>query len=286
MKTGMWKRILMVVAMLVVAGAGAADAATLWGTRTYHNLYGNMGRGWNYHYNGGAYNGIWVDVGSGCASLTVDTGLDGYYGDCVLYLRYGAWPTTSSYHRRSDNDYYGRRYREQVRYVNPPAGRWYIRLYALSSYRTCVKITTVRQTTTNWRTEMLARINNERRSRGLVAMTQNSRLQNAAQKFATDMAVYSYLGGPDGHTGRNGSTMTQRIHAEGYYPTTYGTVLGENMCYGQTTVAQAMNWWMNSSGHRANILRANFRYVGFGYYKNSSDATGYRTRWVQDFGAP
>ena len=54
---------------------------------------------------------------------------------------------------------------------------------------------------------------------------------------------------------------------------------GENIAYGQKTPSEVMNAWMNSSGHRANILNANFTEIGVGMVKKA-DGTPY---WVQMF---
>lgn len=55
---------------------------------------------------------------------------------------------------------------------------------------------------------------------------------------------------------------------------------GENIAAGQRTPEAAMNDWMNSEGHRANILRDNYDYVGFGVYETDDD---YGIYWVQIF---
>ena len=59
-------------------------------------------------------------------------------------------------------------------------------------------------------------------------------------------------------------------------------VIGENLAAGQATPAQAMNDWMNSPGHRANILNADFTELGVGIRTGGT----YGTYWVQEFGLP
>ncbi|MNC67305.1 Cysteine-rich secretory protein family protein [compost metagenome] len=49
---------------------------------------------------------------------------------------------------------------------------------------------------------------------------------------------------------------------------------GENIAMGQRTPQEVMTAWMNSAGHRANILSANFNYIGVGFDNNY---------WVQEF---
>jgi len=60
------------------------------------------------------------------------------------------------------------------------------------------------------------------------------------------------------------------------------TAAGENIAKGQRTPAEVMNGWMNSSGHRANILNSNFTEIGVGYVTDEN-GTGY---WVQHFIRP
>ena len=55
--------------------------------------------------------------------------------------------------------------------------------------------------------------------------------------------------------------------------------IGENIAYGQNSPEDVMNSWMNSSGHRANILNAEFEEIGVGCYVKGS-----RKYWVQLFG--
>jgi uncharacterized protein YkwD len=79
------------------------------------------------------------------------------------------------------------------------------------------------------------------------------------------------------HTGSNGSSLTDRMAAIGY---TGWTALGENVAAGYGSVDSVMTGWMGSTGHRANIVSANFTHVGFGR-ADSSRGTPY---WTQNFG--
>jgi hypothetical protein len=78
------------------------------------------------------------------------------------------------------------------------------------------------------------------------------------------------------HTGRDGSTPFSRMAAAGYR----GTMMGENIARGFTSPAAVMNAWMNSPGHRANILNDGFTDLGVGIA-----GTGSGMCWVQNFGA-
>lgn len=58
--------------------------------------------------------------------------------------------------------------------------------------------------------------------------------------------------------------------------------LGENISVGKNTAIEAVDGWMKSKGHRANILNPNFKYLGVGYFYLEN--TIYQYYWVQDFG--
>lgn len=263
MKTMRMRMVSGIATLVVVASVERAGA---WGVSYYNNMAASTG----YSLNGS------VQLPSGTGHLIVETA--GGAGDCDIYVRLGATPTLSAYTQRSAKS--GNR--ELVDIVNPSAGRYYIMLYAYSGFSGLKTELVTTPQAANWRSDMLNRVNYERQWFGVSTLAVDSRLQNAAQKFAADMAANSYLGGADGHTGRDGSTVSNRIWREGYYPTTWG----ENMAYGQTSVAQFMNSWLNSPGHWSNIMKADYRKVGFGAAVNQADSTGYKTRCVQDFGAP
>ena len=78
------------------------------------------------------------------------------------------------------------------------------------------------------------------------------------------------------HTRPNGSSFSTALTEAGV---SYRTA-GENIAYGQSTPQQVMNAWMKSSGHRANILNANYTTIGVGY--TVINGTAY---WAQLFTA-
>lgn len=112
---------------------------------------------------------------------------------------------------------------------------------------------------------MLCLVNKERKSRNLPLLLLSSQLTTSAQNHAKDMYDNNYLS----HTSRDGTSFDQRIRNAGYT----GGALAENIAKGQSSEADVMKDWMNSPGHRANILGD---YTDFGS-GNSGDA------WVQDF---
>lgn len=122
---------------------------------------------------------------------------------------------------------------------------------------------------------LLEAVNAERVKAGLAAVCGNSKLQVAAQLHSQDQATNNFMS----HTGSDDSTMSQRIDAQGFK----WSALGENVAAGYSTVSSVMAGWMNSKGHQANILNANYTFFGGGYAYNA--ASTYRHYWTQDFGA-
>ncbi|MFE9773638.1 CAP domain-containing protein [Streptomyces sp. NPDC005931] len=112
-------------------------------------------------------------------------------------------------------------------------------------------------------------VNAERSKAGCSPVTVNSALTRAAQAHSDDMAS----SGTMSHTGSDGSSPADRITRAGYSWSTYG----ENVAYGYSTPEQVMQGWMNSSGHRANILNCGFREIGVALAQPGS-------YWTQAFG--
>lgn len=121
--------------------------------------------------------------------------------------------------------------------------------------------------------QVLALTNSHRAANGRAALVANAQLSQAAQAFAELMGRENFFS----HTSPDGTSAGERIAQTGYDYRTWG----ENIAYGQKTAAAVMNGWMNSSGHRSNILNSGFKEIGIGYYLDESN-TAY---WVQDFGA-
>ena len=118
--------------------------------------------------------------------------------------------------------------------------------------------------------QVAALVNAERAKYGLSALTVDTKVQRAALVRAKETAQ-SFS-----HTRPNGSSFSTALTEAGV---SYRTA-GENIAYGQTTPQQVMNAWMNSSGHRANILNANYTTIGVGY--TVINGTAY---WAQLFTA-
>jgi uncharacterized protein YkwD len=122
--------------------------------------------------------------------------------------------------------------------------------------------------------QVLAMVNAERaKVANCPSLHADSRLADAARAHSQDMAVHDYFS----HTSPDGSTFVDRIARAGY-PRTLAAA--ENIAYGYPTAAAVMDGWMNSPGHRANILNCGIRAIGVGVVANSSG----RKYWTQDFG--
>ncbi|HEY0453170.1 CAP domain-containing protein [Actinophytocola sp.] len=96
----------------------------------------------------------------------------------------------------------------------------------------------------------------------------DARLTQAAQDHSSDMSVRDYFD----HTTPEGVTFAERI-----VTANYPTPGAENIARGQQNAAQVMDSWMNSDGHRANILNCQLSALGVGL-----DLDG--MYWTQDFG--
>jgi uncharacterized protein YkwD len=103
---------------------------------------------------------------------------------------------------------------------------------------------------------LLNETNNQRIANGLGSLAINGKLNQAAQNKANDMAARDYWS----HNTPDGQTPWTFVTAAGY---SYQTV-GENLAYGFSTSSATVTGWMNSAGHRANILNVNYQEVGFG----------------------
>ena len=98
--------------------------------------------------------------------------------------------------------------------------------------------------------------NQARAAAGLAPVSEDARLDAAAVAQSVDQAAARVMS----HDGTNGSTPGTRITAAGYRWRTWG----ENVAAGQQTAALVVDAWMNSPGHRANILNPAFTSIGVG----------------------
>ena len=123
--------------------------------------------------------------------------------------------------------------------------------------------------------------NSERAKAGVKPVTLDDELSKAAQLQVKDLAENDFFS----HTSPSGTTLAKRLDQAGYDD--YRTA-GENIAAGQITPEQVVQEWMNSSGHRANLLSSDYTEIGVGYYflANDTGDVNYNRYWAQAFGDP
>ena len=95
-------------------------------------------------------------------------------------------------------------------------------------------------------TEIAQGLNAHRAANGLPQVSFNRRLGRAAMNHACDMSNNGFFG----HSGSNGSDIVQRVNSTGYKQ----CLVAENLAWGYPRSEQIVTGWMNSAGHRANML--------------------------------
>ncbi|UJL47291.1 hypothetical protein KFZ58_05115 [Virgibacillus sp. NKC19-16] len=116
--------------------------------------------------------------------------------------------------------------------------------------------------------EVVELTNAEREKHGLSPLEIDTELSKVARDKSLDMAQNNYFS-HDSPTHGSPFDMMQS------YGVDYRTA-GENIAKGQTSPEQVVNGWMNSDGHRANILNGDFTHIGVGYVEQGN-------HWTQQF---
>lgn len=117
--------------------------------------------------------------------------------------------------------------------------------------------------------QVLELVNEERQKAGLGKLALDAEASEAARVRAEEISTLFSHVRPDGSSF---STALEEAGADFRFS-------GENIAYGQRSAGEVMEGWMNSSGHRANILGRNYENIGIGCYRDAS-GTLY---WVQLF---
>jgi uncharacterized protein YkwD len=141
-----------------------------------------------------------------------------------------------------------------------------------ASHRTLVKAT-------------VCLLNKQRRSRGMKALKLSKRLGLAARRHSVDMSSKRYFS----HNSRSGASFIDRIRRSGYLKSARSWLVGENIAWGTGNLAtprSIVRAWMNSPGHRANILNRRFRQIGIGISFSAPvpDAGDSAGTYTTDFG--
>jgi len=124
----------------------------------------------------------------------------------------------------------------------------------------------------------LATVNEVRREHGREPVAGEARLDAAAQRHAEDMLRREYYD----HASPEGETARARARRAGYR----GRSLGENIAKGLFTPDEVVRRWMDSSGHRRNILKRGFSEMGLGVAYGVNSADEFEVVWVQVFATP
>jgi uncharacterized protein YkwD len=129
---------------------------------------------------------------------------------------------------------------------------------------------------------VLSGINAVRAKGGCGPLTLNKQLMATAESHARNMAEDDFFG----HRDKNGKNFPTRVRAQGYRL----SLAAENIAAGQKTPEEAVQAWMNSPGHRKNVLNCKFRETGIAMVYQPDDqplkgqSMGLRYYWVQVFG--
>ncbi|WP_053365161.1 CAP domain-containing protein [Bacillus sp. FJAT-27245] len=110
--------------------------------------------------------------------------------------------------------------------------------------------------------------NQERAKAGLAALKADANLSKMAREKSRDMSANGYFD-------HNSPTYGSPFDMMKKYGITYSSA-GENIAMGQRTPQEVVTAWMNSEGHRKNILNPNFTHIGVGYIAQGN-------YWTQEF---
>lgn len=120
-----------------------------------------------------------------------------------------------------------------------------------------LNIPQIPETVLRYEQEVIRLVNEQRSANGLKPLTENWELSRIARYKSEDMSASRYFS----HTSPTYGSPFDMIRAFGL---SYRAA-GENIAYGQRTPEAVVNAWMNSSGHRANILNGSYTQIGVGY---------------------
>ena len=125
-----------------------------------------------------------------------------------------------------------------------------------------INLPTKNQTADTYESEVVRLVNIERAKKGLGALAQDWQLSRVARYKSQDMRDNKYFS----HTSPTYGSPFEMMKSFGI---SYKSA-GENIARGQKTPKSVVDAWMNSSGHRANILNKSFTHIGVGYVENGN----------------
>ncbi|EDX84219.1 SCP-like extracellular protein, putative [Synechococcus sp. PCC 7335] len=126
--------------------------------------------------------------------------------------------------------------------------------------------------------EVLELTNNFRQQNGLKPLVLDQNLEKAADSHTQAMANDDFFS----HTGKDGSKPWDRAKKAGYE----SGFVGENIAAGYGTPKAVVDGWIDSPGHRANMLDSDYNEIGLGHYflENDTGSVNYNNYWTQLFG--
>src|SRR5689334_11392929 len=130
----------------------------------------------------------------------------------------------------------------------------------------------------------LCLLNDERAGAGLHPLVEAQGLTQPSTAYSARMVQQSFFA----HVAPDGATLTDRLEADGYIDADGDWTVGENLAWGQGNLATPRNImvaWMNSPGHRANILTPEFTEVGLGVVPGTPGDASWGATYTTDFGA-
>lgn len=126
--------------------------------------------------------------------------------------------------------------------------------------------------TTTLESQVVSLTNEARAKGGCKKLAVNASLTKAAQAFSKDMATKNYFS----HTGADGSNFVKRAKRAGFA----SVAMGENIAWGQKDAKAVVRAWLNSPGHRKNIMNCKSTLIGVGAARNAKGVL----YWTQEFG--
>jgi uncharacterized protein YkwD len=129
----------------------------------------------------------------------------------------------------------------------------------------------------------LCLVNEQRAANGIKALRVNPKLGSASIGYSQRMVAQAFFA----HEAPDGTTLVQRLTSVGYLDGGDDWVVGENIGWGQgplSTPHAMVDAWMNSSGHRRNILSADYAEIGLGLAIGTPEDATWGATYTTDFG--
>ena|SRR5690349_2955864 len=130
----------------------------------------------------------------------------------------------------------------------------------------------------------LCLLNQQRAANGIGPLVENATLSTASAAYSQRMVAQGFFS----HESPDGGTLVQRLTDVGYLGGDDDWVVGENIGWGQASLATARSMvtaWMNSPGHRENLLSADYTQVGLGLALGTPSDQTWGATYTTDFGA-